>query len=142
MTHFYSRTISRIVALALIGLVTGFCLLLSTPAGAKSKGSGASAVAVAAACNRTPGCSYIGTTSGHMTGCSPNACFDCNKGKCHPFVKKGPTGTTRPGGGNSAGTTTAASGSATGQKNEHPITNVHQPVAVQQGGGHSGGSKH
>jgi hypothetical protein len=142
MSNFYSRTISRILALALIGLATGFCVLLSTPADAKTKGSGVSAVAVAQACNRTAGCSYAGTPAGHMTGCSPNACFDCNKGKCHPLVKKGPTGTTGPGVASSAGSTSAANGSATSQNNK-PITTVHQPVALQHsGGGHSGGSKH
>ena len=130
MPHFSSRKISRIFAVALVGLSMGFGLSLSTPAGAKSKGSGSSAVAVEAACKRTAGCQYIGTPGGHMTGCSPNACFDCNKGVCHPLVKKGPTGPTAPGVGNSAGTTTAsASANATGQKNE-------------RGSGHSGGMKH
>ena len=130
MPHFSSRKISRIFAVALVGLSMGFGLSLSTPAGAKSKGSGSSAVAVEAACKRTAGCQYIGNPGGHMTGCSPNACFDCNKGVCHPLVKKGPTGPTAPGVGNSAGTTTAsASANATGQKNE-------------RGSGHSGGMKH
>lgn len=131
MTRSYSRMVARTSAVVLVGLATGFCVLLPTPAGAKSQGGGVSAVAVARACKRTAGCDYIGTTSGHMTGCSPHACFDCNKGKCYPLAKKGPTGTTRPGGGNSAGTTTAARSNS-----------VHQPVIQHSGSGHSGGSKH
>jgi hypothetical protein len=105
-----------------------------------------SAGKVLGACKRTKGCYTTTTGNGAIWGCSAHACFVCYKGKCTPQpapdVRANPP-KTGPGGGNSAGTTTAASGSATGQKNEHPITNVHQPVVLQHSGSsHSGGSKH
>ena len=51
---------------------------LSAPAAAKMGSTGA----VVAACKRTQDCHYHSCGHGCARGCSPHACFDCNKGTC------------------------------------------------------------
>ena len=97
-----------------------------------------SAGKVLAACKRTAGCYTTKTGTGAIYGCSKYACFTCYKGKCTPLpapaVRSNPS-KTGPVVGNSAGSTSAASGS----RMNNPIGTLHQPVAVQHGGG---GRKH
>lgn len=59
------------------GLLTTFVASWSTPAAAAKTSD------VLAACKRTPGCEYKDFGNGNVLGCSPHACFDCSKGKCH-----------------------------------------------------------
>lgn len=54
--------------------------LLSTPAFAAKQS------AVLAACKRTPGCWSQNLGNGRVSGCSPNACFDCFNGSCRRSV--------------------------------------------------------
>jgi hypothetical protein len=49
---------------------------LSTPAFAAKQSS------VLAACKRTSGCWSENIGNGRVVGCSPNACFDCQRGNC------------------------------------------------------------
>ena len=62
-----------LAALAIMG-----CATLSTPASAAKKGD------VVAACKRTSGC-WTDHYGNATWGCSPNSCFFCYKGKCHPM---------------------------------------------------------
>jgi hypothetical protein len=96
---------------------------LPTPAAAAKQSD------VLAACKRTPGC-WSDTNNNSTIGCSPHACFLCQKGKCVQ------TRTTGPGGqknistvGTAVGTASTASGTKMSvNRNVESITPNKLPV--------------
>ena len=91
-----SRTkLSTGFAIAVLAIVGSAAL--STPASAAKQST------LVAACKRTAGCWMEKSSAGGLTGCSPNACFHCFKGKCFALSESGGNrGHTagKPGGGN------------------------------------------
>jgi apolipoprotein N-acyltransferase len=142
-----SRQFARFVGIAALTCAAAAFLMNTASASEKVMSGTHSFGQVAAACGSSGGQFTVSASGGYgcigeKTGVACNAKGQCTaicySGKC-PAIAKGLNGALRPPA--SAGTASAASGTAT--KNKLPLHNVNQPVVVQRSGGaRSGGSKH
>lgn len=117
-------------ALLAIALVLSIGIGTTTRADAKGKVT-VSLGKVSAACHRTPNCFMAKGPNGSATGCSPNACFTCNHGKCWADAKG-----KEPGKGAIIGGIRIPPGSVSGVKGGNPDPShpgAHRPVQIDSG---------
>lgn len=117
-----------LIAVGVISLAPGFV-----------EAKGVSQSAVLGACTRTAGCQMTGCNGGSVTntgcvqGCSPNACFKCNKGKC--VQTRGLGGKPVAGGGNLTGIRdNAPTGNTVSSTGSKPVDVTPAPGGTGQGG--------
>ena len=108
----------RLTALAIVSAAA-----LSTPASAAKQSD------VMAACKRTKGC-WTETSNGNTFGCSPHACFICEKGKC--FQARNSVGEGKKGGAG-VGSTAVNVSSTRHTTLSTPTVNRGDPAPVRSG---------